>query len=165
MRETARTIGEPFDKERLADFARRELDNSIEQCSGYAVAAAVQMEISSKDGDEEYTVYTAPNVTYSGMEFKLHAEQLATWMGLLDAQLLGDSIDVNIKDVMVITSGDDIALKCGHCLQTIIGACRVLGHSPSGVRYMAYNSEDGIDRFIVRSIEDLIGDTYVSRRE
>lgn len=114
----------------MAMIAKEYSEFSADPYSGYGVGAALLVKypydtFDSEDLDGDYRhVYAGFNINQSGMEFKMHAEQLALFQALLDARMRGADIGKGdghpeLRQMVVVTTNHDLALKCGHCLQTL----------------------------------------------
>lgn len=76
----------------------------------------------------KHNLYAGANINLSGMQVKAHAEQMAAFQLIMDIMsigpankegLLGDYIRPTIKTVMVHTTENDGAHRCGHCFQVL----------------------------------------------
>lgn len=174
------------DKRDIAEIAAAGASAGIDSYSEYGVGAAVV--ISFHDGDVgnavtledmheeshvETHIYGGSNINLSGMEVKIHAEQMALFQAILDIEETGMEPYAILEQVMVVTSEDDLALKCGHCLQVFAGACEHYSWDESRVGYHAAKGQttydgrgnpDGVHwDFRENTLKELIGETYVSK--
>lgn len=141
----------PSDRE-LAEKARELADSGIDSYSGYGVGAVLVTRLTtSTEPMEIYNTYGGMNINLSGMEVKIHAEQLALFQALTDMRVsdLNDVLRENtdIFRIVVATSEDDLALDCGHCTQVIYGACEYLGTDPAEVGYSAVKAQQTMTEY------------------
>lgn len=121
---------------KLAEIAGKSVNAGMDTYSDYSVGVALSVSFHTKkvgseddiDAGEDAThtetrVYAGSNINISGMEVKIHAEQLALFQAMLDIEEHGLQPYSQLQSVMVMTSEDDLALRCGHCLQVVAGAC------------------------------------------
>jgi len=154
----------------VADAATDAMESSMDGRSGYHVGAAVRAHIEGglshdekSSGTEEY-LYTGTNINFSGIQTKVHAEQMALRQLLLDMQQFSDKSDVRINDVVVRTSEDDMALVCGHCIQVFVGACEEFGFNPTSIRYIACSACEHPKskyKYEKKMLADLMAPSYV----
>jgi cytidine deaminase len=125
-----------IDDEHLADLARIYSNKALDTYSDYGVGAILVAHVSG-----EWYVYAGFNINLSGMECKIHAEQLAAFQLLLD---ISNDMEVHetmveevtLEKVIVVTSDNDGAVKCGHCFQTLNGICNYLESDPEKLKYI-----------------------------
>jgi cytidine deaminase len=156
---------DPNDNEFLATTARRLSKWSMDTYSEYGVGAALSITFGS-----ESKVYSGCNINLSGMENKIHAEQLAAFQALIDMQGLGLKDEggkkyFDLNKIVVVTTENDLALRCGHCFQVLNGICSYTETDPYEFEYIAAaNNSDGEWEFIESTLGDEFGDSYVDRR-
>lgn len=83
--------------------------------SEYNVGAAITVAdygIPEGDSLHNYRTYGGANIEDAGRQITVHAEQMALFKAIMDG------FDV-IREVVVVTSGDDCYLPCGYCRQLI----------------------------------------------
>lgn len=166
MRETRKVSGEKPSDNELAMMAGKESSNSLDSYSEYGVGASLLAKLDRLD--DEWLVYTGSNINLSGMEVKIHAEQLALFNFLLDYQEQGSKFVIpSINKVVVVTSDNDTSLICGHCLQVYHGACEYLGTDPEDVKYCGASIVDTANNWKWRrfNLSELLKETYVTRKE
>lgn len=171
----------PIDKRDLAEVASSLSQHGIDDYSDYGVGAAVQVSFTheNEEGvqDEELRyVYGGFNINFSGMEYKLHAEQFALFQAIIDWKCSGmgweDSgehyWDMEVERVMVHTTEEDLALVCGHCLQVLSSwddemdyiACR------GQETYDDRGNPDGVAwSFREQKLSELLPTTYTQKRD
>lgn len=153
------------DDEELADLARIYSKKALDTYSDYGVGAILVTHVSGKQ-----RVYAGFNINLSGMECKIHAEQLAAFQLLLDisnAMLNHKTTDeeISLDKMIVVTSENDGAIKCGHCYQTLNGICNYLGSDPSQLEYIgAKKLIDGSWEFSRASLAERFPGSYVDTR-
>lgn len=149
-------------------MARYHAINGMDQYSEYGVGAAVTID-TGLDAEETWHVYGGMNINLPGMQVKMHAEQMALYQALMDVALLTDGRmsdpDVDLVDVMVVTSDDDLSLVCGHCLQVSRAFCNTVGTDPDDVLYSAAALTDDHEfEYDRHKLSGLLGDDYVDNR-
>lgn len=165
MRSIDSNPDEEFTNEQMLTAAGVSSDNAVDQRSDYGVGVALQMKYNT-DRTDTYHVYSASNIVFSGIQSKVHAEQLALHQAILDMETQGLSVYAEPVKCMVVTSESDLALKCGHCLQVYAGACEYYSWDMAEFDYVAgrTTSDDDVSvEFKESTVLDLIGTTYVSR--
>ena len=149
----------------LADTARRVSTYSMDTYSGSGVGAALLISF-----DTEYMIYSGCNINLSGMENKIHAEQIAAFQALMDMQGVGldkdDARDyIDLEKIVVVTNEHDLALRCGHCFQVLNGICSYIETDPYEFEYIAAAKDSNDEwEFIESTLGDEFGDSYVDRR-
>lgn len=170
----------------MAEVASDYADISMDSYSEYGVGAVLLVDV-APEWTYRGALYGGTNINLSGMEVKIHAEQMALFNALMDLRLTNPTEDISdiysedgdanntpddfwdnitLSKMVVVTSENDMALKCGHCLQVLSGACEYLDSPPEDLTYIAAAGGDGFgsykyDRY---TLQELIGDTYVNRR-
>lgn len=167
MRHTDVRTHTNFTDTELCEYAKRESNSAVDDYSNYRVGAAIEVQLKYRY-EKTVTVnrvYTGHNIRISGMQVTRHAEQLAAMSIIMDANNLGDHKSTSLKKIAVVTSGDDKAIKCGHCMQVLSSVCEYTGTNPSEFDVIAGNYSDteewDIDKY---TLHELIGDTYVTNR-
>jgi len=156
---------DPMDDEYLARIANRLSKYNMDTYSGYSVGAALAVAF-----DVDTFVYSGCNINLSGMENKIHAEQLAAFQALMDMRMGGTGIDevkeyLDFKKIVVVTNEHDLALRCGHCFQVLNGMCSYIDTDPYEFEYIAAAKDDNDEwEFIRSTLGDEFGDSYVDRR-
>lgn len=156
----------------LANRAWEESQRAVDEYSEYGVGAVLKMEESLTG----WQGYSAHNIRLSGIEHAMHAEQLCIFQAIMDYQRIIDHTRADPSVMMVVTTGDDIALNCGHCLQALSAACQHFDTDEEtvdviGVKMDEKISMDGnssLDEIVdarFNSLTGMIGSTYVSNRE
>lgn len=179
----------------MAEIAAEYARVSMDSYSEYGVGAALLVEV-APEWTHHSMVYAGTNINLSGMEVKIHAEQMALFQALMDLKHASPTDDfsdvysedgdadntpedfwgnVTLSKMVVVTTENDGALKCGHCLQVLSGACEFLNSDPEDLQYIAARGQatydgrgnpDGVhydyDRY---TLQELIGDTYVTTRQ
>lgn len=172
MREAIVTEDGHEARKRLANIAYKESENAYDEYSGYGVGAVLQI----KRPHNRYVGYSAHNIRMSGVEHTMHAEQLAIFQSILDTQKIDGVSNLDVNLMMIVTTGDDIAINCGHCTQVLSSACNYYNTEPEDVTvigaYMENKIEDLDDRSLYectktrrKTLDEMIGTTYVSNRE
>jgi cytidine deaminase len=157
----------------------------LDSYSDYGVGAALLVDFAPQWSSKPQ-VYAGFNVNLSGMEVKIHAEQVALFQFLLDLETIspteqfphiyeeeGDmgnapedlKDNARIKSMVVVTSEHDGAVKCGHCLQVTEAVCEYIYCDPSEVDYIAAWRTDGdVKPFKYNSntLQELLGHTYIT---
>lgn len=174
------------DMRELAEIAASSVNAGMDTYSDYSVGAAVAVSFHTKlvgyednidaGNDEthvETRVYAGSNINLSGMEVKIHAEQLALFQAMLDIEEKGLEPYSILQDVMVVTSEDDMALRCGHCLQTFAGVCDHYDWDETNVGYHAAAGQSTYDDrgnpdgvhfdYDENSLADLLPESYVEK--
>lgn len=157
----------------MAEIACRAADFSIDTYSDYGVGAAVEIQYAVPEG-EEYHVYSGTNIRLSGMEYTVHAEQLALFNALADVKRTQMDSYATLNRVFVHTSENDHSLRCGHCLQVAHGVCCHMDQSPETVDYCSVKAQtlmteygpEGVDYDIrEHKLTDLLPPSYTENRE
>lgn len=179
MRSVDSSEGVRFDSRELAEEAGLESGNKLDVYSDYSVGAVIEVSFDTDDVDSQdevrYHMYSASNINLSGMEYKIHAEQLALFQAILDIEEHGLQDCAELERVVVQTSENDKSLVCGHCLQVFVGACEHYGWDTEEVGYNAVSytemygsrgSPDGVNyQFDRNYLSELIPETYIENRE
>ena len=134
MHSRYKSEGDEVDDRRMAELASVATNWSMDTYSGYGVGSAVEVEFDTPYGSE-YHVYQGTNINLTGMEVKIHAEQLALFTALVDAKRAQLMEHMSINRVVVHTSEDDLSVNCGHCFQVFDGVCQTLDQSLQTVKY------------------------------
>ena len=142
----------------------------IDKYSGYGVG--VVLEVRYGYNSQEYTeTYTAHNIRLSGIQFAMHAEQLAGFNALMDISKLSDATDATLERIVVVTTGDDVAVNCGHCMQVLKSICGYTETDSSKFTIIgADRSEEDEETNPIWNIQratldEFMGDTYVENRD
>jgi len=136
------TYKDEVSEEEVAKIAARHAAEGMDSYSGYGVGAALVV----AHGDNQFTVYAGFNVNLSGMQTKIHAEQMALMDFVADwPHYVADDQNVELRMMMVNTTEDDGALRCGHCLQVATAVCNHFGFSREDFLYGSVIEEE--DRF------------------
>lgn len=151
----------------MAETAAMLANHGMDVKSQYGVGATVEL----SNGE----VYRGFNIRFSGMEYTVHAEQLAMFQAVMDLQTAGLDLEVKPEKVIVVTNKHDGALVCGHCLQVISGMCEYFEWDKSEIEYTAarYGGEETYVKNFHRSgwefdrhtLDELLPDTYVETRD
>lgn len=116
--------------------------------------------------DNRWMVYAGFNINISGMEYKVHAEQLAIFQALLDIHRWNLNEYADVKGMVVATTEDDLSLCCGHCLQVTRSFVDHLNSNPDKVAYTAAakTDEEGKEfEYDSHNLSELLGHTYAER--
>lgn len=165
----------------LAKAAAQLAERGMDTYSGYGVGATLTMDYNDEDTDPEIHkkhnthIYGGFNINLSGMECKIHAEQLALFQAIIDMEVSGLFNVGELEKVVVVTTGNDHSLVCGHCLQVFNGVSVHYGWDIPEIEYMSAVYEGNEDRpenyhmadwdFDKYTLDELLGDTYVSNKE
>jgi Cytidine deaminase len=151
----------------MAEAATKLANNGMDTRSDYGVGATVKL--------DNGNMYKGMNIRFSGMEYTVHAEQLAMFQAIADIETAGLDLQVKPEKIMVVTSEQDGAIVCGHCLQVISGMCDYYGWDTSEIEYTAavYGGEESSVKQFHRSewefdkymVNELVSDTYVQNRD
>lgn len=168
-------------EEMLAQMAGELASSGIDTYSEYGVGAIALVEFNSSpnkfvaDGHEHLEVYGGININISGMEYKVHAEQLAMFNLVMDIETESIFKSCDLKKIVVATTENDHSLTCGHCLQVIRGLSEHYGWTPSEVDYMSVAAPNGsgeLDNQLPieweiehHTLDELMPSTYVENRE
>ena len=163
----------------LAGIAEAHAKAGMDSYADYGVGASILVEITIPNGgyqnapsqmyqtgNTQQEIYAGFNINLSGMEVKIHAEQLALFQIALDWHdtLMWDNL--SIKKVMVVTTGDDMSLVCGHCLQVVRGFCKELRQVGDDVWYIAADrrsDDEGDWKFNPNMRGELLGESYIEQ--
>jgi len=165
----------------LAKAAAQLAERGMDTYSGYGVGATITISYHhDKEDDSVHKkhnthIYGGFNINLSGMECKIHAEQLALFQAMIDMEVSGLFNVADLEKVVVVTTGHDHSLVCGHCLQVFTGVSDHYGWDISEVDYIsaAYEGEEekpenfhmsewDFEKF---TLEELLGHSYVSNKE
>lgn len=167
-------IGNP----ELAGIAEAHAKAGMDSYSDYGVGAALLVEISIpnggyqnapsqmyRTGNSQKEIYAGFNINLSGMEMKIHAEQLALFQMALDWHGTMMWENITIEKMVVVTTGDDASLVCGHCLQVLRGFCEELNQDAGDIWYIAANRVDGEAgwSYYPEKVKTLLGETYIEQ--
>jgi len=120
-------------------YAERGIDQRSEVGVGCVLTVAVD-KTPTTDQDRDVAKkfsYGGFNIAMSGMQVKLHAEQLALYQAICDLQMQDVEPASQLDEVIVVSTEQDGRLKCGHCLQVMQSAADYFGWDPSEVDYIA----------------------------
>lgn len=151
-----------------AELARLHAIDGIDEYSDYGVGSVVTID-TGLGSEESWHTYGGFNINLPGMQVKMHAEQMALYQALMDIEIkdggVSEESPVDLVDVMVVTTEDDLSLVCGHCLQVARSFCNAVGTDPDDVIYSAAAlTDDNEFEYDRHPLSDLIGDTYVDNR-
>ena len=151
------------DKARMAENL---CEAGMDDKSDYSVGAVIEC--------ENGKLLKGINIRLSGMEYTVHAEQLALFKLIFEKETPNSIDGYTPAKVVVVTSEHDLALSCGHCLQVFSGACNYYGWDASEIEYTAaarfgqYYDElsSYLDNWVIdrHTLDTLIGDTYVQTK-
>lgn len=174
MRSSYNKNGEEVDDRTMAELASGVSSLALDSYSDFGVGAAVEVQIDTPHRTQ-YHVYQGININLSGMEYKLHAEQMAVFNALLDLRNADVEEYATLKRVVVHTTENDHSLVCGHCIQVLHGVCNHLDQLPVDVAYWGVRGKELYDgrgnpdgvHFTYRkeNLGELIEKTYVHNRE
>jgi len=164
-----------------ARIAAQLAERGMDVYSGYGVGAIVVMNYyDQEDGNELHEkhntyIYGGFNINISGMQNKVHAEQLALFQAMVDMEMSGMFKRAELEKVIVVTHEHDNSLVCGHCMQVFRGISEHYGWDTREIDYIsaAYTEEEEKPKnfhnsgweFERHKLNELMGDTYVSNRE
>lgn len=149
-----------------AATAKRYAELKLDTYSDYGVGAVLVVDVA----DTKY-LYGASNINLSGMEYKVHAEQMAAFQALLDIKAEITSIEshldsITLERVVVVTTESDLALRCGHCFQVLNGLCSYLDSDPHDLEYIAARqNSDNEWELRETTLAEQFEDSYVDTRE
>lgn len=169
--------------ETLAQVAGQHSTWGLDPRSGIGIGASVLMDYSHseadyqtapsrlyEDPDNHRYVYGGMNISLSGMEIKIHAEQLALFQAIIDIEQFKLNEFAEIEKVVVVSSRDTKELCCGHCLQVVRGIGKWLGQDPGKIDYIATEGKSMLGRdgkpegtnwtYDKYKIDDLLPNTY-----
>lgn len=161
-----------------AKIARNYSAYGTDQYSDYGVGCSIVVnfgqgrnvgDVRSTGWNSNNGIYAGFNINVSGMEYKVHAEQMAIFQLMMDMAENGIPMDeesgVALGRVTVHTSENDHSLVCGHCLQVVRSFCDMVGQDPGKVEYVSV-AEDSEGEFDFRSfsVDDLLSPSYVENR-
>ncbi|EGQ44101.1 MAG: cytidine deaminase [Candidatus Nanosalina sp. J07AB43] len=132
----------------LAQMAAELASNGVDTYSEYGVGAIAVVEFRcsetnyASDTDIHTELYGGININISGMEYKVHAEQLAMFNLVADIQSEAILTDSNLKKIVVATTKNDHSLVCGHCLQVIRGLSDHYNWNPAEIEYISVADPD-----------------------
>lgn len=156
----------------LADMAKELSEYSMDSYSGYGVGAVLEVSYyeedrSHKDSEPHEThIYGGFNINLSGMQSKLHAEQLALFQAMLDMEIFHKFSYAELNKVMVVTTEHDLALLCGHCLQVMYGVSHHYKWNVEDIDYISAGLKNESDesqgwKFRRHTLKELFGSSYV----
>lgn len=164
----------------LAQLAGEFAARGIDSYSDYGVGAVLVTNYYDEDlhGDADKGhyrhIYGGFNLNISGMQNKIHAEQLALFQAVLDIEFSGLQEESTLEKIIVATTEDDYSLVCGHCLQVVRSFCEHYDWEPSEVEYSATAYEGNEEMLENRHVADwefrrntlaeLLQDTYIENR-
>lgn len=167
--------------ESLAQLAAEFAERGMDERSGLGVGATAVVnyrddELHQQEPEDSHRhIYAGFNINISGMEYKLHAEQLALFQVALDIELANLQSQSDLEKVVVVTTDHDYSLVCGHCLHVARSFCEHYNWNSYEVDYIAAayeGSEENIDNFHLsdwglerETIADLLPETYTSKRD
>lgn len=135
---------------------------TLEEDGGYSVDFTDNEEVKNN----RWMTYAGFNINLSGMEYKVHAEQMAIFQALLDIHRFDLKKYADVKGMVVATTEDDLSLCCGHCLQVTRTFVDHLNSNPDKVAYTAAaKSDNDGEKFEYDShnLSELLGYTYAER--
>lgn len=145
----------------LARMANNEAQRGMDEYTDYGVGAAL---VVNYDGDR-FAVYTGRNIHLSGMQVKVHAEQLACFQLLLDLNHYEfQDYEISLRNMFVVTSEHDFALRCGHCVQVVTAVCEYLEQDRSEMLYTAAGKVDGQWETEAYPLSFLLPESYTAKR-
>lgn len=161
----------PADR-RLANIASQYSDAGQDAYSDIGIGAALLVKM--KNGDVcKYHVYGGTNINLSGMQTKIHAEQLALYDLIVDSELSSLTPFVDIEAMVVHSTRDNLELCCGHCLQITRSVCQHFATDPETVSYSAVAGQELYDdrgnpegvnwRWDRYTLDELLGSTYAEK--
>lgn len=160
----------------MAEITTQHAEAGMDSYSGYGVGASLLVRFDlheTFENDFGYNLYAGCNINLSGMEVKIHAEQLALFQSLMDIECFDLREQATLERVMVATTENDLALRCGHCFQVLYGACEFLDSPPEELEYIAVKGQqtmtergpDGVNwTYDKYNLEELFPESYTSRR-
>lgn len=148
-------------EEEVAEIAKNHAEMGVDNYSEHGVGAALVVNIEV----DEFAVYAGSNFNLSGFQTKVHAEQLACFQLLLDMHsYIYNDIDIEMRTLMVNTTEDDGAFRCGHCLQVVSAVCRHLGQSRDNLHYSGARKLDGQWHIEGYPLSYLLPESYIDKR-
>lgn len=173
MRSEYSNNGKVLSDVKMGELATDASGWSMDAYSDYGVGAVVEMVVEAPSMDS-YHAFQGTNINISGMEQKIHAEQLAMFQALLFIESNNLRGEAELGRVVVHTTENDHSLLCGHCLQVLHGVCYHLGQEAGLVEYdsvTAKNLEgrrgmpEGVEYDFERhTVDELLSDSYVLNR-
>lgn len=156
----------------LYETACDESQKFIDEYSNYGVGVVLVVRY-EKDNTIKHKRYSSHNIRLSGMQVTMHAEQLCLFNALMDISELDDPTDATLDSMAVVTTGNDMAVKCGHCLQVASSVASYTDTDPSTFDIMPAKkphkngNEDNPKIWLAKefTLDELIGDTYVTNRD
>lgn len=169
------------DNEGLAQLAASFASKGMDSYSDYGVGAVVQVDYFDEDVNdagtrEHYThIYGGHNINLSGMQSKVHAEQIAIFQAMLDIEMSRLKEVATLDKIVIVTTENDMAVVCGHCLQVVRSICRHYGWDASEVEYIAAGyrgNEEKVENYHksdweidVNRLSELLPQTYVENKD
>lgn len=156
------TFKDGYEDEDIARIACRHAAEGMDSYSDYGVGAALVV----RHDHDMFTVYAGFNVNLSGMQMKIHAEQMALMNFVGDWPQYEDSNgEVQPVLMLVNTTEDDGALRCGHCLQVATAVCNHFGFSTDDFLYGSVIEEDERYKTEVYPLGYLMPEPYTEVRQ
>ena len=168
--------------ENLAQLAAKLSERGMDTYSGYGVGAVIVVDytggrdaVADEFKKHNTHIYGGFNINLSGMEYKVHAEQLALFQAMLDMEISGLFSEPTLEKVVVVTTGNDHSLVCGHCLQVFNGVSDHYNWDIENIDYISAAYEGNEDKpenyhksdwdFEKFTLDELLGKSYVSNKE
>jgi len=155
----------------LYEAAWRRSRNYIDEYSNYGVGAALGVRY-VVNGDRYSKSYSAHNIRLSGVQITMHAEQLALFQAMLDISTLDDPTDASLDTLAVVTTGNDMAIECGHCMQVAHSVANYTDTDPSKFTVIAADQNKkpeenkvGVWKINRYTLSNFLNDSYVNNRE
>lgn len=153
-----------IDRREIAMDAMKHMGYGYDEYSGTKVGAS--LEVVFRTGPQEYMskLYGGSNLTFSGLQPKIHAEQLALFNAITSIQKMDNWEKVEFSRLALHISTNELYPPCGSCLQAlkgVTGDMRIIGVKCQEM-YDSRGKPDGVDlAYEVWSLDELMGDTYV----
>ena len=162
---------EPADMQ-LANIASKYSDIGQDAYSDIGIGAALLVKMKSEDVCKHH-IYAGTNINLSGMQTKIHAEQLALYDLIADSGLNNLAPFIDIEAMVVHSTRDNLELCCGHCLQITRSVCQHFETHPETVDYCAVAGQELYDdsgnpegvnwRWDRYTLDELLGSTYAEK--
>lgn len=172
MRSISKYDEEELDNEQLARVASEHAMCGVDSYSDVGVGAALMIKLNSSMFESTYT-YAGFNIHISGMEYKIHAEQMALFQVILDAAHNRMSDLISLEKLVIDSTRDVIEWRCGHCFQVLAAGCQFFDCDPSefeiiGVNGIEMRGRDGKPEgvhysFECSTLQEELGDTYITK--
>lgn len=152
------------DERTLAMHALEVADYGYDEYSGTKVGAAIQVKFDFVDTDSARNVYSGCNLSFSGLEYKMHAEQFAVFNAIMHINKLDMWNMVEFEKLALHISSNEHHPPCGACLQvlrSVTDDMDIIGVKAQEM-YDSRGNPDGVSLDCKHwSLRELLDQTYV----